>query len=194
MSRLKLRHDYGRHVANPFFGEDEEAVKKTKNLGKKTYRKRDQEPRNTSTSFNSSSPNPPTASPCTDDLIKSLSSEITILNYKNDPIVAQDPNLRRATIYFRSHIDKRLIGAFVTLRTFQNECVTQKQVLDRFPHLKKPFVSLFFKHCVAEGWFTQRPSDFSKKIFCYEASDMVLRSSERYYLFCVSSRNKLQFI
>ena len=174
MSKLQLRHDHGRHASNPFFGENN--PKAVTSIEKGDNRNHINGP------------------PLVDDLIKNLSSEITILNYKNNPINTQETNQKRATLYFRSHIDKRLIGAFVTLRTFQNQCVTQKQVLDRFPHLKKPFVSIFFRHCVAEGWFNQRPSDFSNKIFCYEASNMVLKSSRKYYEFCVSSRDKLEFI
>jgi hypothetical protein len=72
--------------------------------------------------------------------------------------------------------------------------VTQKQILDRFPHLKKAFVSLVFKHCVEEGWFIAEPTNLNPKIKCYQVCDMMLKTAEEYYNFCSSSRNELQFI
>ena len=191
MRKVQLRHDYGRHVSNPFFSEDK---KECMVLSEKKNKKKNNNEGALNYELSINPTNDPPKDKNIDDLIKNLSAEITILNYKNNPITTQDANQKRATIYFRSHTDKRLIGAFVTLRTFQKKCVTQKQVLDRFPHLKKPFVSLFFKHCTEEGWFTQKPTDLSKKIYCYEATEMLLYSVQGYYNFCVSSRNKLQFI
>tara|TARA_R100001129_G_scaffold118819_2_gene82291 strand:+ start:673 stop:1152 length:480 start_codon:yes stop_codon:yes gene_type:complete len=128
-----------------------------------------------------------------ESIIHNLSLELAFFNYQNYPI-PNDPKMRRATFYFRSHLDKRLIGAFVTLRTFMKRWSTQKQILERFPHLKKAFVSLVFKHCVEEGWFTSHPSHVSEKIKCYQVSELMIKSSIYYHTKYVSSRNKLEFI
>ena len=132
--------------------------------------------------------------PNVNQIITNLSYEITLLNYKNYPITTTNQFQRRCTQYFRSHSDKRLIGAYVTLVTFKNQWVTQKQILDKFPHLKKAFVSLLFKHCVEEKWFISKPTELSPNIHCYQVCDMLLNSSKEYYIFCSSSRNELEFI
>jgi hypothetical protein len=148
----------------------------------------------TSTSIEKDNRNHILAPPDSNYIITNLSHELTLLNYKNYPIRTNDPYQRRCTLYFRSHIDKRLIGAFVTLITFKNKRVTQKQILDRFPHLKKAFVSLVFKHCVEEGWFIAQETDLNPKIHCYQVCGMMIKSATEYYNFCRSSRNELQFI
>tara|TARA_R100000773_G_C4219898_1_gene118524 strand:- start:602 stop:1078 length:477 start_codon:yes stop_codon:yes gene_type:complete len=135
-----------------------------------------------------------TPPPNVNQIITNLSYEITLLNYKNYPIKTTDQNQRRCTQYFRSHSDKRLIGAFVTLVTFKNKWITQKQILDKFPNLKKAFVSLLFKHCIDEKWFISKPTELSPNIHCYQVSDMMLNSAKDYYTFCSSSRNELEFI
>lgn len=126
-------------------------------------------------------------------ITNNLSLELAFFNYQNYPM-PKDTGMRRATFYFRSNIDKRIIGAFVTLKTFQEKCVTQKEVIDNFKHLKKAFVSKVFNHCVEEGWFTNHPSHISKKIKCYQASEIMIKSSIYYHTKYVSSRNKLEFI
>ena len=135
-----------------------------------------------------------TPPPNINQVITNLSYEITLLNYKNYPIIATEQNRIRCTHYFRSHSDKRLIGAFVTLVTFKNRWITQKQILDRFPHLKKAFVSLLFKHCTDEKWFISKPTELLPNIHCYQVGDMMLKSAKEYYTFCSSSRNELEFI
>tara|TARA_R100001015_G_C4634992_1_gene202984 strand:- start:3203 stop:3676 length:474 start_codon:yes stop_codon:yes gene_type:complete len=134
------------------------------------------------------------ASPPIDSILTNLCNEITLLNYKNYPIRTNDPFQRRCTQFFRSHSDKRLIGAFVTLRTFMKRWSTQKQILERFPSLKKAFVSLVFKHCVEEGWFISKPTDLNPNIQCYQVCEMMIKSAKEYYTFCSSSRNELEFI
>jgi len=127
-------------------------------------------------------------------IITNLSHELTLLNYKNYPILTKDPFQRRCTQYFRSNTDRRLIGGFVTLMTLKKRWVTQKEILDKFKHLKKPFVSLVFKHCCEEKWFISQPTNLNPKIQCYEVCDMMLKTAEDYYNFCRSSRNELEFI
>ena len=127
-------------------------------------------------------------------IITNLSHELTLLNYKNYPIRTTDPYKKRCTFYFRSSTDKRLIGGFVTLITFKNQWVTQKNILHKFKHLKKAFVSLVFKHCVEEGWFIAQPTNSNNNINCYQVCDMMLESAAEYYNFCKSSRNELEFI
>ena len=128
-----------------------------------------------------------------ESVIHNLSLELAFFNYQNYPI-PNDPKMRRATFYFRSHVDKRIIGAFVTLKTLQNKCLTQKELMDYFPHLKKAFVSKVFNHCVEEGWFTSHPSHVSEKIKCYQASELMIKSSIYYHTKYVSSRDKLKFM
>tara|TARA_S200000501_G_scaffold120877_1_gene113711 strand:- start:1440 stop:1919 length:480 start_codon:yes stop_codon:yes gene_type:complete len=126
-------------------------------------------------------------------IINSLATELSFFNYQNYPI-PHDPQMRRATHYFRSHMNKRIIGAFVVLKTLQDKCITQKEVRDYFPQLKKAFVSKVFNHCVEEGWFIAIESHISAKIMCYKSDDIMLKSTEYYYTEYVSSRDKLKFI
>lgn len=126
-------------------------------------------------------------------IIDSLATELSFFNYQNYPI-PNDPKMRRATFYFRSHVNKRIIGAFVVLKTLQDKCITQKEVRDYFPQLKKAFVSKVFNHCVEEGWFIAHESHISAKIMCYKANDIMLKSTEYYYTEYVSSRDKLKFM
>ena len=79
-------------------------------------------------------------------IIDSLATELSFFNYQNYPI-PNDPKMRRATFYFRSHVNKRIIGAFVVLKTLQDKCITQKEVRDYFPQLKKAFVSKKRNEC-----------------------------------------------
>ncbi len=125
-------------------------------------------------------------------IIANISQELTLLNYKNYPITTKEQFQRRCTFYFRSHVNKRIIGGYVTLFTFKNKWITQKEVIDRFPHLKKAFVSLVFKHCVLEGWFIAKR--LSPKISCYQVCDMMLNSAKDYYNFCSTSRKEYEFI
>ena len=128
-----------------------------------------------------------------ESIIHNLSLELAFFNYQNYPMPI-DPKMARATLYFRSHVDKRIIGAFVTLKTLQKKCITQKEVIDNFPHLKKPFVSKVFNHCLDEEWFVRHPSHISSKIHCYQVSQIMIESSIYYHTKYVSSRNKLEFI
>lgn len=130
--------------------------------------------------------------PNVNEIIANLSQEITLLNYNNYPIKTKDRFQKRCTLYFRSHLNKRIIGGFVTLCTFKNRWVTQKEVIDSFPHLKKAFVSLVFKHCVLEGWFIAKR--LSPKVSCYQVCDMMLNSAIEYYTFCCTSRKEFEFI
>ena len=127
-------------------------------------------------------------------IITNLLHELTLLNYKNYPIRTKDPFQRRCTQYFRSNTDRRLIGGFVTLITLKKRWVTQKEILDKFKHLKKATVSLVFKHCCEEKWFISQPTNLNPKIQCYQVCDMMLKTAEDYYNFCRSSRNELEFI
>jgi len=145
-----------------------------------------------STSIESCGRNYINAPPNVYEVIANISQELTLLNYKNYPLRTKERFKKRCVVYFRSHNDKRIIGAFVTLLTFKNKWVTQKEVIDRFPHMKKAFVSLVFKHCILEGWFISKR--ISPKISCYKVCDMMLEFAKEYYTFCRNSRNEFEFI
>ena len=126
-------------------------------------------------------------------IIDILATELSFFNYQNYPM-PNDINMRRATFYFRSHVNKRIIGAFVVLKTLQDKYITQKEIRDYFPQLKKAFVSKVINHCVEEELFNACESHISTKIMCYKANEIMLKSAEYYYTEYVGSRDKLKFI
>ena len=130
--------------------------------------------------------------PNANQIIANLSQELVLLNYNNYPIKTEDRFQKRCTLYFRSHINKRIIGGFVTLCTFKNRWVTQREFLISFPNFKKSYVSLVFKHCVLEGWFIAKR--ISPKMSCYKVCDMMLKSASEYYTFCSTTRKEFEFI
>ena len=126
-------------------------------------------------------------------LIHSLNNQLQVFSYKGYPL-PEKQLYKRPTIYFRSCVNKRIIGALVTLKTLQKKCVTQSEVIDYFPHLKKSFVSKVFKHCVEEGWFIAHDTEVSKKIKCYHVADMIIQASLDFNENYSSFPHKLKFI
>lgn len=179
MKKINMREDMGRHINNPFFSEDEGAVKKTKNLGKKTYRKRDQEPRNTGTAFDSSWPNPPTASPeeVNAMTIASLNLQLKSLNFRANP-TPKDPKEARASTYFRSSLEKRLIGCVVLRNTLLGQTTSHPQLLETL-QISKGLVSKVLNESTEEGWFLVA-SDKMNGRSQYYAADMLIKSARMF--------------
>ena len=138
---MKTRH---RYELNPFF---------EKNEKQGTYVNRDKAPKSSLDVFSSSWPNPATGSP-KEKLIKALKAEIAVLDFSHSPL-SEVPEERAASLYFRSNIKRRLIGAFVLLKPFEEKWVTQKDLIEQFK-LSKGFVCQVFSDAVEAGWFIKK--------------------------------------
>ena len=136
---------------------------------------------------------PPPSSPPTDAAIaENLAYEMSILSYQNKEL-PKDKEHRSATIYFRGHINRRIIGGYVCMKTFQNKRVTQKDILKQFEFMSKGFVSTTVKECVLFGWFLPHATSVSKRIMNYKASELMLNSCRNYFNELKGRRYKIQF-
>jgi len=140
----------------------------------------------------------PTTGPPSGDLtaqeqeaINNLAHEISILNYQQYPLPS-DPIIRKASIYFRSSTNKRMIAGYVTIRTIQKKLTTQKDILNIFPFMKKGNVSKIFKDCVDSDWFTVHDT-VSSNIKAYRAGDLLVESTKGYVANCGSFRDRMRF-
>ena len=83
--------------------------------------------------------------------IATLKLENRLLNFQQNPY-PKDPKTRSASYYFRSSIQKRIIGGQVLIATLDNKCITQKEIRE-ITKLTKGIVSKVCKECVEAGWF-----------------------------------------
>ena len=115
-----------------------------------------------------------------DELIKALKTEITVLDFGNSPL-SDVPDERAASLYFRSNLKRRLIGAFMIMRTFQDRWVSQKEIIERFK-LSKGFVSQVCNEAVEAGWFIKKvqPRHNMPKVPVYQVSESMKNAAKKY--------------
>ena len=123
---------------------------------------------------------------------ENLAYEMSILSYQNKKLPKRN-DIRQATIYFRGHINRRIIGGYVCMKTFQNKCVTQKDIIKQFDFMSKGFVSNTVNECVEAGWFKDLTTSISAKIKCYKAAPLMLESCRQYFNELKGRRYRIQF-
>ena len=125
-------------------------------------------------------------------IAENLAYEMSILSYQNRKLPKRN-DIRQATIYFRGHINRRIIGGYVCMKTFQNKCVTQKDIIKQFDFMSKGFVSNTVNECVEAGWFKDLTTSISAKIKCYKAAPLMLESCRQYFTELKGRRYRIQF-
>lgn len=105
--------------------------------------------------------------------ISAIDLELKSLNYKKR-IISKDPKEARASHYFRSSIEKRLIGALIIRNTLKNLGTKQSEIRDHLG-LSKGLVSKVCLDCVQEGWF--EIINRASTIVLYRASQMMVESA-----------------
>jgi hypothetical protein len=108
--------------------------------------------------------------------IAALDLELKSLNYKIRK-VSTCPFESRATNYFRSSVEKRMIGALVIRNTIRKKETQQSEIRDTLG-LSKGLVSKVCLECVEESWFYV--IEKASPIFQYQASKMMVQSAKRF--------------
>ena len=120
----------------------------------------------------------PTSPPITEHqkfAIATLRLENRILNFQQNPY-PKDPKTRTASYYFRSSIQKRIIGGQVLIATLDNKCITQKEIRE-ITKLTKGIVSKVCSESVEAGWFH---CNTVENVPCYTTDELINRSVLEY--------------
>ena len=107
--------------------------------------------------------------------IAALDLELKSLSYKIRPI-SKKPDQSRASHYFRSSIEKRLIGGLIVRNTLQNKMTQQSEIRDTFK-LSKGLVSKVCLECIQEKWFKNVSNNNIQK---YISSEMLTQSAKEF--------------
>tara|TARA_Y100001963_G_scaffold74114_1_gene103032 strand:- start:21 stop:581 length:561 start_codon:yes stop_codon:yes gene_type:complete len=136
-------------------------------------------------------PNPNHAPPTVSKrgkLIKALREEIAILDFSHSPL-SHVPDERAASMYFRSNLKRRLVGAFVILKTFEEKWVSQKEICRKFK-ISKGFVCQVCKDAVEAGWFIKKvePRHNMPQVPLYQCTESMMGAASKYMAFMSSQR------
>ena len=131
--------------------------------------------------------------PPKDLVINNIAQEISILNYKGNPLPIEKKQ-RACSIYFRGDNNRRLIAGFLILQTLKDLGTTQKKIKEIFPYMSKGFISNVFKESITAEWFYKEQSQVSQNLFIYYASPIMVDGAYTYYNTIESSRDELLFM
>lgn len=128
--------------------------------------------------------NPKGASPILDQkqkdyIISSLEMELQILNYKNFKNYAKDNDHQRMVNYFRSTLQKRIIGCHMICQTLKGKCTLQSE-LHQIYNFNRSMISQVIRECMQEGWFVSHICEFHINQVCYQCNGLMLERTVDY--------------
>jgi hypothetical protein len=109
--------------------------------------------------------------------IASLNLQLKSLNFRANPI-PKDPKEARASTYFRSSLEKRLIGCVVLRNTLQGKTTSHPELIDTLK-ISKGLVSKVLGESTEEGWFLIAPEKLNGRNQYY-AADMLIKSARMF--------------
>ena len=144
--------------------------------------------------------NPKTASPKhlldkkqKDYIISSLEMELQILNYKNFTQYAKDVDHQRMVSYFRSSLQKRIIGCHITCQTFKGKWTLQSE-LHQIYNFNRSMISQVIKECIEEGWFISKICEDHSNQLCYRCNETVLKRTADYNIWKFKKGNNPKIV
>ena len=114
-----------------------------------------------------------------DYIISSLEMELQILNYKNFIQYAKGNDHKRMVNYFRSTIQKRIIGCHLICETLKNKWTLQSEIYQIY-NLNRSMISSIIKECMEEGWFISKICEDKASQLCYQSNDLMLERTAYY--------------
>lgn len=144
--------------------------------------------------------NPKTASPKLhidqkekDYIISSLEMELQILNYKNFTQYAKDNNHKRMVNYFRSTLQKRIIGCHMIAETLKGKWTLQSE-LHQIYNFNRSAISSVIKECLEEGWFISKICEDHSNQLCYQCNDLMLQRTADYNIWKFKKGNNPKIV
>ena len=114
-----------------------------------------------------------------DYIISSLEMELQFLNYKNFTQYAKDKDHRRIVNYFRSTIQKRIIGCHLICETLKGKWTLQSELYQIY-NINRSMISSVIKECLEEGWFISKICEDKASQLCYKCNDTMLQRTADY--------------
>lgn len=114
-----------------------------------------------------------------DYIISSLEMELQFLNYKNFTQYAQSNDHKRMVNYFRSTIQKRIIGCHMICETLKDKWTLQSEIHQIY-NLNRSMISQVIKECMEEGWFISKICEDKVSQLCYRSNDLMLQRTADY--------------
>lgn len=115
-----------------------------------------------------------------DYMISALEMELEILNYKNFVNYAENAAHNRLITYFRSTLQKRIIGCHMICETLKGKWTLQSEIHDIY-NITRSAISQVVKECIEETWFVSKIcKDHHQNQLCYKVGDQMLHGTFRY--------------
>jgi len=142
--------------------------------------------------------NPKGASPVLDQkhkdyIISSLEMELQILNYKNFTQYAKDSDHKRMVNYFRSTLQKRIIGCHMICETLKDKWTLQSE-LHQIYNFNRSMISQVIKECLEEGWFISKIRNDKASQLCYKSNDFMIQRTADYNMWKFKSGDNRKIV
>tara|TARA_B100000003_G_scaffold79651_2_gene71559 strand:- start:1124 stop:1771 length:648 start_codon:yes stop_codon:yes gene_type:complete len=129
-----------------------------------------------------------------DYIISSLEMELQILNYKNFIQYAKDQKHKRMVNYFRSTLQKRIIGCHIICETLKGKWTLQSEIHQIY-NINRSAISSIIKECLEESWFISKicEDNFSNQL-CYQCNDTMLQRTADYNIWKFKTGNNPKIV
>ena len=128
-----------------------------------------------------------------DYIISSLEMELQFLNYKNFTQYAQSNDHKRMVNYFRSTIQKRIIGCHLICETLKEKWTLLSE-LHQIYNINRSMISSVIKECLEEGWFISKIREDKASQLCYRCNDLMLQRTADYNIWKFKKGNNSKII
>ena len=126
-------------------------------------------------------------------IVSAYEMELDILNYKNFKNYTQDVKHNRQVNYFRSSLQKRIIGCHLIKETLNGNWTLQSEIFDIY-QITRSLISKIFKECIEEGWFISKICYDHQQQKCYKVSNELIERSVNYNYWKYLNANNSKFI
>ena len=144
--------------------------------------------------------NPKTASPKhrldqkeKDYIISSLEMELQILNYKNFTQYAISDDHKRMVNYFRSTLQKRIIGCHMICETLKDKWTLQSEIHQMY-NINRSAISSIIKECMEAGWFISKICEDHSNQLCYRCPDLMVQRTADYNIWKFKKGNNPKIV